>query len=191
MVDYSHLPDDLPEPADDGACDHLDGVLLPPVELTSAQGVTQALRDVPTRFLVLYVYPRTGGPGVSLPDDWDLIPGARGCTPQACAFGDHHAELATLDATVWGVSAQPIGEQREFAERMHLPFPLLNDSAHRLAEPPLRLPTFTAGTRRLYRRVTLVAERGRVVRVFYPVFPPDQNAADVVADLTTRAQAKL
>ena len=114
-----------------------------------------------------------------MPDDWDLIAGARGCTPQSCAFRDHHAELDALDATVWGLSAQPIEEQREFGERMHIPFPLLNDSTLLLTAPPLRLPTFGDGFS-LYKRVTLIAEVARIVRVFYPVFPPDQNATEVI-----------
>jgi peroxiredoxin len=143
------------------------------------------LDAVPTRWLVLYAYPRTGGPDVVLPGDWDLIPGARGCTPQACAFRDHEAELGALDATVWGLSAQPITEQRRFARRMHIPFPLLNDSELTLSRPPLSLPTFTAAGLTLYRRATLIATGGRIVKVFYPVFPPDRNARDVIAYLTS------
>ncbi len=185
MPDLTALPPDLPAPVDDGACSHLPGIELPDVELPSTQG-PRRLRDVPTRWLVLYVYPRTGGPGIDLPDDWDLIPGARGCTPQACEFRDHHGELAALDATVWGLSAQPAAEQQVFAARMHIPFPLLNDQALRLAGEPPRLPVFTSGGTRLYRRVTLIARGGRVKRVWYPVFPPDRNAADVVAWLSRR-----
>ncbi len=183
MSDLSQVPDDLPVPTDDGASDHLLGLRLPPVELADASGGSVRLDDFPTRWLVLYVYPRTGGPGIDLPDDWDLIPGARGCTPQSCAFRDHHAELQELGATVWGVSAQASNEQREFAERMHIPFPLLNDSAHALAEPPLALPTFEASGLTLYRRVTMIADSAGITRVFYPVFPPDRNAADVVDSL--------
>lgn len=124
--------------------------------------------------------PANRGPQVSLPEDWDLIPGARGCTPQGCAFRDHHAELLALDATVWGISAQPFAEQQEFVDRLHIPFLLLNDSALRLAEPPLSLPTFTVDGLTLFKRVTLVAHGGQITKVFYPVFPPDQNAADVI-----------
>lgn len=153
---------------------------MPGLVLSDTTGLKLRLDQVPTRWLVLYAYPRTGGPGVELPDDWDLIPGARGCTPQACAFRDHQEELASLDATVWGVSAQPVEEQSSFAARMHIPFPLLNDSNLQLAGPPLRLPTFDAGSTTLYKRLTLIVERGTVRKVFYPVFPPDANAAEVV-----------
>jgi peroxiredoxin len=183
MSDPASLPAGLPEPIDDGACDHLMGMELPAIELQSHDRTARSLRDQSSRWLVLYVYPRTGGPGVELPDGWDLIPGARGCTPQGCAFRDHHAEFVALDATVWGLSAQPLHEQREFAERMHVLFPLLNDSRLQLADPPVRLPTFTANGLTLYKRVTLVAEQGRIIKVFYPVFPPDRNAADVVEHL--------
>jgi len=182
--DPYRLPTGLPEPVDDGAADHLRGLDLPALQFPSTTGEVVRLRDVATRWLVLYVYPRTGGPGITLPDDWDLIPGARGCTPQSCAFRDHHGELEALNATVWGLSAQPIAEQREFAERMHIPFPLLNDTEQRLAEPPLRLPTFTVEETTLYKRLTLIADPTRVQQVFYPVFPPDRNAAEVIDYLT-------
>lgn len=180
MEDLTALPDNLPRPIDDGGADHLEGLDLPAVDLTGHEGTTYRLGEVPSRWLVVYVYPRTGGPGVDLPNDWELIPGARGCTAQSCAFRDHHLELARFGATVRGLSSQPRAEQRVFAERMHMPFPLLNDSALRLAATPLRLPTFVAGGITLYRRLTLVAERGRIRKVFYPVFPPDQNAGDVI-----------
>lgn len=186
MTDVTGLPEGLPQPVDDGACDHLPGIELPAVELASHDGVMRSLRAQPSRWLVVYVYPRTGGPDIELPEDWDLIPGARGCTPQGCAFRDHHADLRALDATVWGVSAQPLAEQRNFAERMHMPFPLLNDTGLRLAAAPLRLPTFTANGLTLYKRVTLVAEGLRITKAFYPVFPPDRNAADVIGYLRSR-----
>lgn len=179
----TQLPPHLPVPEDDGACAHLPGMSLPPVELEGATGGTYRLDQQPTRWLVLYLYPRTGRPGEDPPDGWDLIPGARGCTPQSCAFRDHHAELTTLNATVYGVSAQPIHEQREFTERMHIPFPLLNDSGLVLADEPLRLPTFEFGGWTLYRRLTLCVEEGTIRKVFYPVFPPDRNASEVLAYL--------
>jgi peroxiredoxin len=162
------------------------GTALPSVEIDTATGDTVTLDRFDTRWLVLYVYPRTGGPAVDLPTDWDLIPGARGCTPQACAFRDHHGELRDLDATVWGLSAQPVAEQAEFSERMHIPFLLLNDRHLRLANPPLRLPTFQAGGLTLYRRLTLIVDHTAISKVFYPVFPPNRNAADVIGWL--RAQ---
>jgi len=185
MSDATQLPLDLPAPTDDGACDHLLGLELPDLELEGVDGRIYSLRSHASRWLVIYAYPRTGGGDVVLPADWDLIPGARGCTPQACAFRDHEDQLAALDAIVWGVSAQPLDEQREFGERMHIPFPLLNDSSLRLATAPLKLPTFIASNLTLYKRVTLIAERSTIVRVFYPVFPPDRNAVDVIAYLTS------
>jgi peroxiredoxin len=130
--------------------------------------------------LVAYVYPRTGVPGEPSPPGWDLIPGARGCTPQSCAFRDHVSDLAARGAHVVGISAQSPAEQAEFAEREHIPYPLLADPELRLADA-LGLPTFEAGGTRFYKRMTLVARRGTIEKVFYPVFPPDRNAADVLA----------
>lgn len=167
-------------PHDDGACAHLTGLPIPPIELEVAGGGCRRLDRQDTRWLIVYLYPRTGRPGEDPPDGWDLIPGARGCTPQSCAFRDHQADLAALDATVYGVSAQPIEEQKEFSERMHIPFPLLNDSALILAGDPLRMPTFEAAGSTLYRRTTLCVEGGIIRQVFYPVFPPDRNAEQVI-----------
>jgi peroxiredoxin len=161
-ADFSRLP----APEDDGAADQLPGRSVP--DWLPGGGET----------LVAFVYPATGTPGKAMPEGWDEIPGARGCTPQSCAFRDHHAELAELGATVVGVSAQPAEEQREFAEREQLPYELVNDSGLRLAGE-LGLPTFSAEGRELYRRLTFVARGGKIVKVFYPVFPPDRNAADV------------
>ncbi|HEX8690694.1 MAG TPA: peroxiredoxin [Solirubrobacterales bacterium] len=175
------LPDDLPVPEDDGAADHLPGATLPPVVLDATSGKPVALAAASDRgFLVLYVYPKTGVPGKALPTGWDRIPGARGCTPQSCAFRDSAAELAELGAKVFGLSAQPLAEQVEFARREHLPYPLLNDSEFRLGEA-LRLPTFAADGNRYYRRLTLIARARRIEKVFYPVFPPQENAADAIA----------
>ena len=183
MTDPSALPADLPVPEDDGAADHLPGLALPPVELASSAGGTVSLdglgRERPRT--VLYVYPMTGRPGADLPEGWDSIPGARGCTPESCAFRDHHADLAAAGADVYGLSTQSTADQAEAAERLHLPFPLLSDAATVLAGPPLRLPTFEAGGRPRYRRLTLVIAAGRIEHVFYPVFPPDGHAAEVLA----------
>jgi peroxiredoxin len=181
--DYRTLPPDLPVPVDDGAADHLLGAALPELTPASTQGPI-GLRQ-PGR-LVLYVYPRTGVPGQPLPDGWDAIPGARGCTPQSCAFRDHEADLRALGARVVGMSAQTLDEQREFAAREHIPYPLIADPELRLAAA-LGLPTFAVEGMRLYRRITLVARDGRIEHVFYPVFPPDRNAADVVAWLRAAA----
>ena len=135
---------------------------------------------------VLYLYPLTGTPGQALPDGPDELPGARGCTPQACAFRDHQAELTALGARVYGVSAQTTTEQREAAERLHLPYLLLSDADFRLVEA-LRLPTFGLDERRFLKRVTLIAEGGVIRKVFYPVFPPDRNAEDVITWLQTNS----
>lgn len=174
-----------PAPEDDGAADHLEGRELPPIALPSTLGRTLDLAQAGTR-AVVYVYPRTGIPGEPLPEGWDEIPGARGCTPQSCAFRDHQADLAACGATVIGISAQPHAEQAAFAAREHIPYPLLSDERLALAAPPLRLPTFDVADMRLYRRLTLVVEARRIVKTFYPVFPPGRNAADVLAWLRGR-----
>ena len=178
--DPAVLPPGLPVPVDDGAADHLPGQAIPALTLPSTTGEPIDLATAATGTLVLFCYPRTGRPGEDPPPGWDEIPGARGCTPQACAFRDHHAELDGLGARLLGLSAQSPEEQLEAAGRLGLPYPLLSDPGLALAAA-LRLPTFQVGSRRLYRRLTLVARAGRVVHVFYPVFPPDRNAAEVAA----------
>jgi peroxiredoxin len=182
--DYSTLPPNLPVPEDDGAADHLPGASLPSLALPSTAGMEVDIRERSAGTLVLYVYPRTGKPGEPLPPGWDDIPGARGCTPQGCAFRDHHAELESLGARVLGLSAQSLADQHEFAERVGLPYPLLSDPELELAEA-LGLPTFEVAGMRLYRRLTLIARDGGIAKVFYPVFPPDRNAADVLDFLKT------
>ena len=174
------LPDDLPVPVDDGAADHLEGAEMPAISLPTTSGDALDLREAARGTLVLYVYPRTGRPGEPLPEGWNDIPGARGCTPQSCAFRDHFGELRALSADVLGMSAQPLSDQIEFAERVELPYPILSDLELALADA-LALPTFEVAGMRLYRRLTVVARAGRIVKAFYPVFPPDRNAADVVA----------
>jgi peroxiredoxin len=178
------LPEGLPVPVDDGACDHLLGLAVPALTLDSSRGPVD-LRELGAELAVLYVYPRTGLPGRPTPDGWDAVPGARGCTPQSCAFRDHATELAGLGAQVAGLSVQTLAEQEEFAQREHMPFPVIADPDRRLGAA-LRLPTFEFDGMELYKRVTLVLADGRVIRVFYPVFPPDRNAGDVVAWLAER-----
>ena len=175
------LPPDLPVPEDDGAADHLPGAPIPSLVLESSQGPVD-LAELCAELGVLYVYPRTGTPRVESLPGWDEFPGARGCTPQSCAFRDHAQELDGLDALVAGLSVQTLEDQIEFAERTHMPYPVLADPALRAAEA-LGMPTFTIAGRRLYRRLALVARRGTIEKVFYPVFPPDRNAGDVVAYL--------
>jgi peroxiredoxin len=174
------LPADLPAPVDDGAADHLEGSRIPTLSLQSTAQREVDLQQAAESTLAMYVYPRTGRPGEPLPTGWDEIPGARGCTPQSCAFRDHFAELRSLGADVLGLSAQPLADQVEFAERVGLPYPILSDPELRLAAA-LGLPTFEVAGMTLYRRITLIARRARIEKVFYPVFPPDRNAADVVA----------
>lgn len=176
------LPDDLPVPVDDGAGDRLLNATVPAVVLPTTAGGEFDLASAAAGdgCLVVYVYPQTGVPGRPVPAGWDRIPGARGCTPQSCAFRDRADQLTELGASVFGLSAQPLDEQREFAEREHLPYPLLNDSRFRLARG-LSLPTFEANGVTYYRRLTFVARAGRIVKVFCPVFPPQDNAGDVVA----------
>jgi peroxiredoxin len=158
--DVYTLPDDLPVP-EDGE----------PIDLAELGASGTA---------VLFIYPRTGKPGELLPPGWDLIPGARGCTPQSCAFRDLHGEFAERGVEVAGLSAQSPEDQAEFAQRVHLQFPLFSDPTLELAAA-LELPTFTVAGMTLYKRVTLVIRDGAIVKVFYPVFPPDRNAADVLA----------
>jgi peroxiredoxin len=160
---------------------------MPALALPSTLGAEVDLAAAAMRAgtLVLYVYPRTGSPGEPSPDGWDAIPGARGCTPQSCAFRDHAGELAALGAQVLGLSAQPAEEQAAFAAREHLPFALLSDPQLTLAAA-LSLPTFEVAGMRLYKRITLVVEDGTVAKAFYPVFPPDRNAADVLGWMRER-----
>jgi peroxiredoxin len=173
------LPNDLPVPEDDGAADHLPGMRLPSVPLASTSGEIVDLSALPGR-TVVYCYPMTGRPDRSLPAGWDEIPGARGCTPQSCSFRDHHAELRSLGASVFGSSTQDTEYQREAATRLHLPFALLSDSNLAFAGA-LGLPTFEVDGMVLLKRLTLVIDEGWIEKVFYPVFPPDRSAKEVVA----------
>jgi peroxiredoxin len=172
------LPKDLPIPIDDGVCDHLTGIQLPPVALMSISGRVVDVASLSGR-VVIYCYPRTGRPGIDPPQGWDEIPGARGCTPQACAFRDHHQELQTLGTQVFGLSTQDTEYQREAVERLHLPFELLSDERLEFAHA-LRLPTFEIDRMTLIKRLTLILDDGQIEKVFYPVFPPDENANEVI-----------
>ena len=174
------LPANLPVPVDDGACKHLPGMAVPKIKLRSTRDRWVDLSAVSAPRVVVYGYPRTGVPGQPLLPGWDAIPGARGCTPQSCAFRDHHAELMALGvAAVYGLSTQDTAHQREAADRLHLPFALLSDERLALTNA-MRLPTFQVGSMVLLKRVTLIIRDGVVKHVFYPVFPPDRNAGDVL-----------
>ena len=160
---------------------------MPLCRLPATDGATVDLSTLTGR-IVVYAYPRTGIPGVENPVGWDLIPGARGCTPQSCSFRDHFAELKALGVNhLFGLSSQDTSYQREVAERLHLPFPILSDE-HLSLTSALRLPTFQTSGMTLLKRLTLMIHDGKIEHVFYPVFPPDRNASDVIAWLTTRGR---
>jgi peroxiredoxin len=183
------LPDSLPVPEDDGACDHLKGSMLPSLALRATSGETVDLSKEGQPWVVVYCYPRTGRPDSEPPGGgaaWNAIPGARGCTPQSCAYRDHYTELAALGAAVYGLSTQDTAYQAEAVQRLHLPFPLLSDENLVFARA-LRLPTFTFGGLKLIKRLTLIARAGRIEKVFYPVFPSDADAGHVVEWLTSQS----
>lgn len=184
------LPPDLPVPVDDGAADHLRGAAVPALELPATSGGVVNLAELARRPTVLFFYPRTGEKDKPAGPEWDLIPGARGCTPQSCGFRDLHGEFRALDVGVAGVSTQTTAYQREFVERNHVPFALLSDAELRLTRA-LKLPTFefpvvSGGPSTLIRRMAWYVEAGRIVRVWYPVFPPDRNAEVVLTWLRDR-----
>lgn len=173
------LPKDLPAPLDDGACNHLLGLMLPSVNLVSTGGKTINLSQI-SGWLVIYCYPMTGKPGRVIPSGWIQIPGAAGCTPQSCSFRDRYSELKALNCQIFGISTQTTEDQQEASERLHLPFELLSDAAFQLAEA-LRLPMFEVENMRLLKRVTLIIKDAKIVKYFYPVFPPDKNIDDVLS----------
>jgi peroxiredoxin len=183
-VDWSKIP----PPPDDGAAAHLAGLRAPDIDLKATNGGTVSLAWLRGR-TVVYVYPMTGKPGVALPDGWDEIPGARGCTPQSCAFRDHHGELIAAGAQhVFGLSTQDSDYQREMAERLHLPFSVLSDADLELTRE-LKLPTMAVDGKTLLKRMALILDDGVIRHVFYPVFPPDRNAGDVLAWLKANPKA--
>jgi peroxiredoxin len=174
----------IPAPVDDGATRHLLGAAMASVPLPATNGETVDLSVIPGR-VVVYAYPRTGRPGIENPDGWDLIPGARGCTPQTCSFRDHFAELKALGVDhLFGLSTQDPDYQREAAERLHLPFAILSDERLNLTRA-MKLPTFKINGMTLLRRFTLVIDDGTISHLFYPVFPPDRSATDVIDWLST------
>jgi peroxiredoxin len=192
VKDLTKAPDwsAIPAPVDDGATDHLVGSRISSVSLSSTDGRMIDLSAIPGR-LVVYAYPRTGIPGLENPPGWDMIPGARGCTPQSCSFRDHFSELKGLGVDhLFGLSTQDSGYQREAAERLHLPFAILSDEPLNLTRA-MRLPTFSIEGMTLLKRFTVVITEGTIEHVFYPVFPPDRNASDVIEWFSKRAAPQL
>ena len=187
--DPTMLPDDLPVPVDDGACDHLPGMTVPAVALPATDGGTVDLSEAGAGPAIVFGFPRTGRPGVATPTGWDAIPGARGCTPESCGFRDHYAALADLGIRVYGLSTQDTEYQLEMVGRLGLPFAVLSDASLALTRA-LKLPTFTVDGMVLIRRLTLVVVDGRIDHVFYPVFPPDEHAAKALGWLTERWREK-
>lgn len=187
--DLYRLPEGITAPPDDGACDHLTGMKIPLISLRSTSGRWVDLRDAVSRRTVIYCYPRTGRPDQEPAgglEKWNAIPGARGCTPQSCAFRDHMDELRAFDVEVFGLSTQSTGYQREMAQRLKLPFEVLSDSELAFTRA-MGLPTFEFDSETLLKRLTLIIVAGRIVKVFYPVFPPDKNAEAVIAWLSQNA----
>ena len=178
--DWTEIPPDLPVPLDDGAADHLLGSEIPRIQLRSTSGEAVDISDLAAARCVLFLYPRMGRPGEELPTGWDAIPGARGCTPQSCAFRDRHRGFKDAGYEVAGVSSQSAEDQAEAVARLNLPFDLLSDPDLTLAEA-LSLPTFEIPGMRLYKRLTMVAEEGKIRKVFYPIFPPQHNAEEVLS----------
>jgi peroxiredoxin len=188
MTSSVEAPDwsSIPEPKDDGAARHLTGAMLPPIVLPATDGANIDLSSLPG-LVVVYAYPRTGIPGIANPPGWDLIPGARGCSPQSCAFRDHFADFKALGVSLFGLSTQDTAYQREAADRLQLPFPILSDDHLELTKA-MRLPIFETSGMTLLKRLTLVISDGKIEHVFYPVFPPDQNASEVLAWLAARTR---
>jgi peroxiredoxin len=184
MSDYMQLPADLPIPGDDGAANHLTGMTMPSVVLEATDANAVDLGTLGEGLTVLYIYPMTGTPGVELPAGWDEIPGARGCTPETCGFRDHFADLREAGADrVFGLSTQDLATQRELVERLQLPYPLLSDPESKLGAA-LRLPSFEAGGSTRYSRITLIISGDEIDHVFYPIFPPNAHAIEVLGYLS-------
>ena len=183
MTDLHSLPSNLPIPMDDGAANHLVGLRLPPLALPSTLGAPVQLEKL-SGLSVIYAYPMTGSPDKALPENWDLIPGARGCTPQACSYRDHYSELQSFGAQLYGLSTQSPDYQKEMADRLHLPFAILSDEAMNLTTA-LSLPSFVANGMSLLKRLTMICRDCEIIHINYPVFPPDQDIDRVIAFLKT------
>ena len=191
MVNLNQLPANLPIPQDDGAANHLPGMRLPRLSLFATTGKELNLGEIKGR-LVIYCYPMTGQPNVALPEGWDQIPGARGCTPQSCSFRDHYQELQSLGVEIVGLSVQSTAYQQEMADRLHLPFPVVSDADYQF-QRALQLPTFITAGMTLLKRITLIANDGVIEAIHYPIFPSDSDPAWVISYLkkySTKSHAK-
>jgi len=186
--DLYNIPADLPVPVDDGAARHLVGMQVPMITLMSTSNRRVNMAEAARERTVIYCYPRTGKAGAAIPKGWDAIPGARGCTPETCSFRDHYKQLRELKAEVFGLSTQTTEYQQEVVQRLHLPFEILSDADFAFTNA-LRLPTFEFEGVRLLKRLTLILSSGKIEKVFYPVFPPDKHAEEVVAWLSEHQQA--
>lgn len=186
MRDLSKIPEDLPIPTDDGACDHLRNYLIPAIELKTTMGRIVNLNELTKKPTIIFFYPRTGEPSKPAPADWDLIPGARGCTPQSCGFRDFNQDFLKLGFQVFGLSSQDSDYQKEFVERNHISFEILSDSHFELTAR-MNLPTFTFNGTKLIKRMAWVIENSKISHVFYPVFPPNENASAVLSWLNKRS----
>ena len=184
MTNLNQLPTDLPIPQDDGSTNHLKGMKLPNVSLNTTNGKTVNFGDIKGK-LVIYCYPMTGQPNVALPDGWDQIPGARGCTPQSCSFRDHYQDLQALGAEVVGLSVQTTEYQKEMAKRLNLPYEVLSDEKLEFANQ-LKLPIFQVKDLKLVKRITLILSDNKILKYFYPVFPPDENVNEVIKFLVNK-----
>ena len=180
QTNFNELPANLPRPEDDGGARHLTGMAMPDLELPSTANRRVNLSKIDAPRVVIYAYPMTGRPDRQLPQGWNDIPGARGCTPETCGFRDHHKDLARLRTEVFGVSTQDTPYQQEMVKRLEVPFEVLSDEHFALTRA-LKLPTFTVDGMTLMKRLTLVVSHGRIEHVFYPVFPPDKHAEEVIA----------
>ena len=185
-TNFGQLPENLPAPVDDGACRHLVGTPSSSLWLPSTAGRSRNLAEIKAPTAVIYFYPMTGKPGEPLPPGWDAIPGARGCTPETCSFRDHHQEMTGLGVEILGISTQTPEERREMVDRLHVPFEVLSDSGLALTRA-LNLPTFAIEGKTFIKRLTLVLRRGHIVHVFYPVFPPNAHAEEVLSWLAKNA----
>ncbi len=186
---FYELPANLPVPVDDGAAKHLPGMRVPAITLVSTAGRRINLAELARERTGIYCYPRTGAPGQPVPKSWDEIPGARGCTPESCSFRDHYQQLRNLKTQVFGLSTQTPEYQQEMVARLHLPFEVLSDADFAFTDA-LRLPTFEFDGVRLLKRLTLVLSDGKIEKVFYPVFPPDKHAEEVIAWLGRHQPSK-